>query len=1099
MTVPAALPPLAPEQAIRVLARPSPFRSDVARLIAPPGLSIAELAEQAFPDPVARTLAQATLVGPDGSEWSVPRERWHVVHPRAGIELRLVVVPRGGSFRGIVRIALTIAIVVAAAALTATGGPLGGISLFGISGLGSTLIGAGITIAGSLLVNALIPVETPRLSDLNGTGSGELARTSPTLTGSSNAARPWQPVPRVYGRHRVTPPKAARDVTETVGNETYLRCLFDFGYGPLELSDIRIGTTPITQFEGVETEILQGWPEDDSRVGLYPSAIRQDSFSLKVSAAGGPQVIETRDNTSELGIDLAWPQLFRVARPEGTVAVTTVGVRLEYRRVGVAAWTPWADDAVSAASTGSFIQSYRRAVGTPGRYEVRVSRTTADNETSQDIRDIFYLAAIRSFQPGRPVLAKGRCLLGLRIRATDQLNGTIQDLSAIAETLLPVWNGSAWAYQKTRTPAWAYLDVLRGQANRFPVADDRIQLADFLAWAARTDAIQPDGGPKQTFDGVIDTRSTVFQTLKDIAAAGRAAPAMRDGRFSIVEDIPQTVPIQHFTPRNSWGFVGAKVFSETWHGVRVRYVDPDRDWQQAELAVYADGHDETNASRVDTLDLFGCTRRAQALREGRYYLAAATLRPELYELNCDVENLLCTRGDLVRVTHDVPLWGSGWGRVKALTMAGTDVAAVVLDERVPVRDDRSYVVRWRAADAAGDIAPVTVAAAGIESETDSFTFVTPRAVAAAPAVGDLVMVGEVNRESAALIVKSIEPGPNLTAKLVLVDAAPDIHAADAGPIPAFDPLLTLPVVPLRATPAAPVVAEIFSGTAALLRGSDGTVLARIGVRLRSADADTPPAGFQLRWRLLGLAEWESVAGPGPTLFTGPVADGATYEVQARSVTPSGLAGAWTGVVEHQVQGKSEPPSDVENFVISGRRLDWAAVPDLDIAGYRIRWAPGNSVAWGQAQPAHGGLLTASPFELDALPAGSVTLLIKAVDTSGNESASAARIVTNLGDAPITGTEAALVDFRVLGFPGTRTNASVVADDFLADSDPSALMWASDAAPIWGEVATEMFAGGGYLPMAYQDEIAFTDPPPGARVLLRHTIEGEGADIAYRVA
>ncbi|MCC6719957.1 MAG: hypothetical protein IT555_18925 [Acetobacteraceae bacterium] len=432
-------------------------------------------------------------------------------------------------------------------------------------------------------------------------------------------------------------------------------------------------------------------------------------------------------------------------------------------------------------------------------------------------------------------------------------------------------------------------------------------------------------------------------------------------------------------------------------------------------------------------------------------------------------------------------------------MSGPDVAAVVLDERVPVRDDRAYVVRWRAADAAGDIAPVTVAATGIDFETSTFTFPNPRAPSAAPVVGDLVMVGEVNRESAALIVKSIEPGPNLTAKLTLVDAAPDIHAADAGPIPAFDPLLTLPVVPARATPAAPVVADIFSGTAALARGSDGTVLARIGVRLRQADEDAFSAGFQLCWRRLGFAEWEAVAGPGPTLFTGPVADGAAYELQARSVTPSGLAGAWTQVVEHQVRGKSEPPSDVENFVISGRRLDWQAVPDLDLAGYRIRWAPGNSVAWGQAQPAHGGLLTASPFELDAIPAGSVTLLIKAVDTSGNESASAARIVTNLGDAPITGTEAALVDFRVLGFPGAITGASVVGGDLLADSDPSALMWVSEAAPMWGDAATEMFAGGGYLPMAYQDELAFTDPPPAARVLLRHTIEGEGAEIAYRVA
>lgn len=1098
-------PQLVPvDGAVRVTARHSLFRFELDQMFVPAGATMAALVEAAFPDGVERDLVHASLIGPDGDEWPVPSDRWTVVRPKPGIELRLVVVPRGRGTGRILGMALMLAIAVAAAVVFppsafAAGGWLG-LTLGTTAASIASAVAIGLTtIAGSLLIGALIPMDVPRLGDLRGTGGGELAKTSPTLVGSSNAARPWAPVPRVYGRYRVTPPKAARDVTETVGNVTYLRCLFDFGYGPLELSDIRIGTTPIAQFDGVESEIIQGWPDDDSSVALYPSAIRQDSYSLKVSAAGGPQVIESRDTTVELGIDLTFPAIYRVDRTQGDLEPTTVGVRLEYRRVGDAAWTPWADDAITPPpSAGSYIQSYRTPVPSPGRFEVRITRTTSDNETSQDIRDIFYVTALRSFQPGRPVLAKGRCLLALRIRATDQLNGTIQDLSAIAEALLPVWNGTAWAYQKTRTPAWAYLDVLRGSANRFPVADQRIQLADFVAWAARTDAVQPDGGPKQTFDGVIDTRSTVFQTLSDIASAGRAAPAMREGRFSIVEDVPQTVPIQHFTPRNSWGFVGTKLFAEAWQGLRVRYVDPDRDWQQSEVVVYADGYTEANATRVDTLDLFGVTRRAQALREGRYHLAAATLRPELYELNCDVENLLCTRGDLVRVTHDVPLWGSGWGRVKSLTMAGPDVAAIVLDELVPVRDDRAYVVRWRTADAAGDIAPVTVVATGIDGDTDSFTFTSPRATSAAPAVGDLVMVGEQSRESAALIVKAIEPGPNLTAKLVLVDAAPDIHAADSGPIPAFDPLITQPVTPTRRLPLPPVLGEVFSGTAALALGSDGTVLARIGIRLRPADGDLQPAVFQLRWRLVGAGEWEAVAGPGPTLFTGPVADGATYEVQARSVTAAGLAGSWTDLVQHQVAGKAAPPSDVQGFVISGRRLDWDAVADLDLAGYRIRWAPGNSIAWGQAQPAHGGLLTSSPFELDALPTGQITILIKAVDTSGNESANAARIVTNLGDTPITGAEAALVDFKAGGFTGTTIDATVSGGDLLADSDGSALMWSAAAAPMWGDEAADMWPGAGWLKMAYEDDLAFTSPPAGSRVLLRHTLEGDGVAIFYRV-
>ena len=39
---------------------------------------------------------------------------------------------------------------------------------------------------------------------------------------------------------RVYPVKAARDFSESQGDAQYLRCLFDFGYGPLDISDIRI-------------------------------------------------------------------------------------------------------------------------------------------------------------------------------------------------------------------------------------------------------------------------------------------------------------------------------------------------------------------------------------------------------------------------------------------------------------------------------------------------------------------------------------------------------------------------------------------------------------------------------------------------------------------------------------------------------------------------------------------------------------------------------------------------------------------------------------------------------------------------------------------
>src|SRR3546814_1627535 len=55
-----------------------------------------------------------------------------------------------------------------------------------------------------------------------------------------------------------------------------------------------------------------------------------------------------------------------------------------------------------------------------------------------------------------------------------------------------------------------------------------------------------------------DFQASGWDTLADICAAGRASPTQIDGKCSVVYDYEQTIPIQHFTPRNSWGFEAEK-------------------------------------------------------------------------------------------------------------------------------------------------------------------------------------------------------------------------------------------------------------------------------------------------------------------------------------------------------------------------------------------------------------------------------------------------------------------------------------------------------------------------------------------------------------
>lgn len=108
-------------------------------------------------------------------------------------------------------------------------------------------------------------------------------------------------------------------------------------------------------------------------------------------------------------------------------------------------------------------------------------------------------------------------------------------------------------------------------------------------------------------------------------------------------------------------------------------------------------------------------------------------------------------------------------------------------------------------------------------------------------------------------------------------------------------------------------------------------------------------------------------------------------------------------------------------------------------------------------------------------------------------------LVRLGDAAIDGIAAAATDLKAGGFVGDKVGCTVVSGDLVADADASAPMWDSDAAAMWGDAAALMFGNGVFAAMSYTAALSFTDPPPGSRIVLAHTIEGLGTAISWRGA
>jgi hypothetical protein len=277
-----------------------------------------------------------------------------------------------------------------------------------------------------------------------------------------------------------------------------------------------------------------------------------------------------------------------------------------------------------------------------------------------------------------------------------------------------------------------------------------------------------------------------------------------------------------------------------------------------------------------------------------------------------------------------------------------------------------------------------------------------------------------------------------------------------------------------------------SGTTELLRLSDGSVISRIRVGW-TAPTEVYAQKGQVEVQTqattdLGWSPVDIVAAELGVAWVSPVQDGANYNVRIRAINSIGVRGAWSqGTV--QVVGKTAPPSDVPWLRLDGERLTWGPVSDIDLAGYRVRWQPGGSRSWSDALELHTGLLAVSPWDLVTIPYGAGQILIKAFDTTGNESLNVTAIACNLGDAPVENVFASY----------TLNTTPVLAPD-------SSRMWSNDSAQLWTNT-TAVFLVPQYQAIFWTGSVTFTE---SGSLTIAATVSGyawkitwkKSSDVAY---
>lgn len=359
-----------------------------------------------------------------------------------------------------------------------------------------------------------------------------------------------------------------------------------------------------------------------------------------------------------------------------------------------------------------------RTIGSasPARWEaadlisVRVRRTTgSDAEYSN--RRFTHTAIVQnvtSTNNARPAVDPAGTKIAktaLKLQATDEINGQIDGINALVQTYCKDWDTAtqSWVMRGTSNPASLYRYVLQHPANPQPLADadlDLVQLQHWHDYCNTQRTVTYNGtsyGYKLEYNNIVaGQQRSVMDVLREIASAGRASPAMSDGKWSVVIDEPKSTIVQHFSPHNSWGFEASKILPRMPDALKVQFNDRNSDYVQKEIIVAYTGKEAANAQLLEAISLPGVTSTGEAVSHAKWHLAQIKLRPEVYTINTDIEYIVCNRGDRVKLTHWVPQWGAGSGHIKnTYGTSSSNLNIFDLDEPVLINPTVQNAMRVR--------------------------------------------------------------------------------------------------------------------------------------------------------------------------------------------------------------------------------------------------------------------------------------------------------------------------------------------------------------------------------------------------------------------
>src|SRR3972149_477792 len=571
-----------------------------------------------------------------------------------------------------------------------------------------------------------------------------------------------------------------------------------------------------------------------------------------------------------------------------------------------------------------------------GIYDIKVTRLTTENT---DIRygDKLHFPMVREVYYddfSYPRIA----LVGIKSLATQQISGSLRFSCLVEGLKCRVYNSSTstWSVAYTNNPAWVCWDILtqpvfneNETVNRYDGYNPAyLDLIKFAEWADWCDEIVV-GTKRITFNGIFDSQFDVWAAVLKVCETGRAIPIWNGTNITIVIDKAGT-ETQLFTIGN----IGVDSFKEVFLSeaerageIEIDFINSERDYEKDKYTLINTtiGKPSNKAS----IQLMGITSPLEAWRAAKYKLLCNQYLLRMIEFNADVDAIACTVGDIVRVGHSVPAWGTG-GRVVSAT-----TNTITLDQSVTIEAGHTYEILVKLSDdSIADKVIATSIAGNYTTLTISGTFAT------IPSQFDVFTFGETSISYKPFRIIGMRKTADLRITLTGIEYNELIYDGDGEPYiqPAnnyssLEPFVQVTNLQLMQEVAVDNSEALIANITAFWAVGDNTIYSGAKVYVREVQVD----GSYTNWQFDGETRTTSYRVKNVVLSK-------TYQIGVLGINFTGLTVPFTSIVTANITIQSDPSffSEFLKKRVSGLQLiDDPNGDEFDGKDCKIQW---NSVS-----------------------------------------------------------------------------------------------------------------------------------------------------------